>query len=147
MSVYGYGNVGMGYRYPRCERKAVIVNPEAWARAAIYNKGVVAENPWVQHLRQKGVYDQIRAILQEAKKDYVPKNPEKRRESLARELKNLEDEYIAISRDYPNLRAGYKYKTLNCDQARDRALDQIISRANAISKETGIKSEIIPKIV
>jgi hypothetical protein len=47
MSVYGYGNVGMGYRYPRRARKAVIANPEAWARAVIYNKGVVAENPWV----------------------------------------------------------------------------------------------------
>jgi hypothetical protein len=28
MSVYGYGNVGSGYRYPRRARKAVIAEPE-----------------------------------------------------------------------------------------------------------------------
>jgi hypothetical protein len=71
MSVYGYGNLGMGYRYPRRAPKAVIADSEAWARAAIYNKGVVAENPWVIHLRKSGVYDQIRDLLQEARKTYV----------------------------------------------------------------------------
>jgi hypothetical protein len=69
----------------------------------------MAENPWVQHLRQKGVYDHIRQILREAKKDYVSKNPVKRREILARELKNL-DECVAISREYLHMRAGYKLK-------------------------------------
>jgi hypothetical protein len=46
MIVYGYRFEGSGYRYPRRQRKAVIANPEAWARAAIYNKGAVADNPW-----------------------------------------------------------------------------------------------------
>jgi hypothetical protein len=102
MSIYGYGNVyGLGYRYPRRARKAVIDNSEAWARAAIYNKGVVAEKPWVQHLRKTGVYDKISELLQEAKATYVPKNPEKRRQNLIRELRNFEDEYLALSGDYP----------------------------------------------
>jgi hypothetical protein len=119
MSVYGYG-----YRYPKRARKAVIANPEAWARAAIYNKGVVAENPWVQHLRQKGVYDQIRAILQEAKKDYVPKNPEKRKANLMRELNNLQDEYLAIAGDYPRLKEHYPYKAVSYDAAKKALLNK-----------------------
>jgi hypothetical protein len=83
MSVYGYGTeYGMGYRYPKRARKAVIADPEAWVRAAIYNKGVVAENPWVANLRKNKVYDKIRAILQEAKELYVPKDPEKSRVAL-----------------------------------------------------------------
>jgi hypothetical protein len=140
MSVYGYDDLGMGYRYPRRARKAVIADPEKWARAAIYNKGVVEENPWVQHLKQKGVYDQIRAILQEAKKDYVPKNPEKKKTNLMRELNNLQDEYYAISGDYPKLKEQYPYKAVSYDAAKKALLDKLISRANAIANELGVKS-------
>jgi hypothetical protein len=138
MSVYGYGNVGMGYRYPRRARKAVIADPMKWARAAIYNKGVVEENPWVQHLKKKGVYDKIRALLQEAKKDYVPKNPEKRRESLMRQMENLQDEYNVIAADYPILRQGYKYTAMPYDLARQAVLDKLDKRIKAIAKELGI---------
>jgi hypothetical protein len=139
MSVYGYGTeYGMGYRYPRRARKAVIAEPEKWARAAIYNKGVVADNPWVQHLKQKGVYDQIRALLQEAKKDYVPKNPEKRKASLMRELENLQDEYNTLAVDYPKLRENYRYKTLSYDDARHNAIAKILNRMTAIKRELAI---------
>jgi hypothetical protein len=63
MSVYGYGNVyGMGYRYPRRARKAVIAEPEKWARAAIYNRGVVAENPWVRHLKKRCLQRNLKII-------------------------------------------------------------------------------------
>jgi hypothetical protein len=138
MNVYGYGFEGMGYRYPRRAQKAVIAEPLKWARAAIYNKGVVEENPWVQHLKKKGVYDQIRAILQEAKKDYVPKNPEKRRMSLMREMENLQDEYAALAIDHPGLRENYKYKTMSYDDARHAVLNKLIKRMNAISAEIGL---------
>jgi hypothetical protein len=138
MSVYGYGNVGMGYRYPKRARKAVIAEPEKWARAAIYNKGVVAENPWVQHLKKKGVYDQIRLLLQEAKKDYVPKNPEKRRISLMREMENLRDEYATLATDYPNLRQNYPYKVLSYDDARQSVMTKLLNRIDAISRQLGI---------
>jgi hypothetical protein len=133
MSLYGYG-----YRYPRRARKAVIADPVKWARAAIYNKGVVEENPWVQHLKQKGVYDKIRALLQEARKDYVPKNPEKRRESLMRQLENLQDEYKVLAVDYPLLRQNYKYTTLSYDAARDAVMKKLSNRINAIAKELGV---------
>jgi hypothetical protein len=140
MSLYGYGFEGMGYRYPRRARKAVIADPEKWARAAIYNKGVVAENSWVQHLKQKGVYDQIRTILQEAKKDYVPKNPEKRKVALNRELQNIQDEYLAIAADYPKLKEQYPYKAISYDAAKKALLDKLIARANAIANELGVVS-------
>jgi hypothetical protein len=140
MSLYGYGFEGMGYRYPKRARKAVIADPEKWARAAIYNKGVVAENPWVQHLKQKGVYDQISALLREAKKDYVPKNPEKRKIALNRELQNIQDEYLAIAADYPKLKEQYPYKAISYDAAKKALLDKLITRANAIANELGVVS-------
>jgi hypothetical protein len=141
MSLYGYG-----YRYPRRARKAVIADPEKWARAAIYNKGVVAENPWVQHLRKKGVYDEISRLLQEAKKDYVPKNPEKRKIALNRELQNLQDEYLAIAADYPKLKEQYPYKTMTYDAAKKAYLDKLINRANTIANELGIESPFKVKV-
>jgi hypothetical protein len=145
MSIYGYGFEGEGYRYPRRARKAVIADPKAWARAAIYNKGVVAANPWVQHLRRKGVYKQIREILREAAKDYHPKDPEKRKTNLERALAKLEDEYVTISKDYPKLREGYKYnKTLPYDAARKRIFDQLRKRATYIMAVTGKQSNIPP---
>jgi hypothetical protein len=146
MCIYGYGNEGMGYRYPRRARKAVIADPEKWARAAIYNKGVVAENPWVAHLKKKGVYDQIRAILQEAKKDYVPRNPEKRKANLMRELDNIQDEYLAIAADYPKLKERYPYKAVSYDAAKKALLDKLVARANAIANELGVKSPFKVKI-
>jgi hypothetical protein len=143
MSVYGYGFEGLGYRYPRRARKAVIANPEAWARAAIYNKGVVAENPWVTHLRKNGVYDKIRELLESARATYVLKNPEKRRQNLIRQLKSLEDEYIAVSGDYSKLKEGYKYMALTYDDVRKAVLDQLAKRGNVIMRKTGEKSTIL----
>jgi hypothetical protein len=144
MSLYGYGFEGMGYRYPRRARKAVIADPKAWARAAIYNKGVVEENPWVTHLRNTGVYDKIRELLESARATYVPKNPEKRKQNLIRQLRNLEDEYRAISGDYPDLKAAYKYKAMPYDAAREAVMKQIAKKANQIMRETGEKTEVIP---
>jgi hypothetical protein len=82
MSVYGYGTeYGMGYRYPRRARKAVIADPEAWTRAAIYNNGVVAENPWVQYLKKKGVYDQIKRYYREQRKTMYLRIQKRERQS------------------------------------------------------------------
>jgi hypothetical protein len=97
-------------------------------------------------LKQKGVYDQIRAILQEAKKDYVPKNPEKRKANLMRELNNLQDEYLAIAADYPKLKEQYPYKAVSYDAAKRAVLDKLISRANAIANELGVQSPFKVKI-
>jgi hypothetical protein len=76
---------------------------------------------------EKDVYDQIRAILQEAKKDYVPKNPKKRKANLMRELYNIQDEYLAIAADYPKLKEQYPYKALSYDAAKKALLDKLIA--------------------
>jgi hypothetical protein len=85
MSVYGYGFEGMGYRYPRLRRRVSVEtyigdekDKEAWAKAAIFNKAIADENPWIKHLRDTGTYKKIRQALLEAKATYVPKDPEKR---------------------------------------------------------------------
>jgi hypothetical protein len=66
MSLYGYG-----YRYPRARRGIVeYQDPQAYAKAAIFNKAIAANNSWVQFLKMNGYYDDIRGILQEASKAY-----------------------------------------------------------------------------
>jgi hypothetical protein len=85
------------------------------------------------------VYKQIRALLAEAKKDYVPKDPEKRNKNLLRELENLKDEYNAIAPEYADLRKNYKYTEISYDDARKATLDAILARANDIANELGIQ--------
>jgi hypothetical protein len=97
-------------------------------------------------LKQKGVYDQISALLREAKKDYVPKNPEKRKANLMRELNNLQDEYLAIAADYPKLKEHYPYKAVSYDAAKKAVMDKLIARANAIANEIGVQPPFKVKI-
>jgi hypothetical protein len=66
MSLYGYG-----YRYPRAKRKVIELEyPEDYLKAAVFNKGVAANNNWVQFLKFNGYYDKIRTLLQEASQKY-----------------------------------------------------------------------------
>jgi hypothetical protein len=66
MSLYGYG-----YRYPRAKRKTIeIMYPKEYAKAAIFNKAVAANNNWVQFLKFNGYYDEIRKLLQRASQEY-----------------------------------------------------------------------------
>jgi hypothetical protein len=94
MNVYGYGNmIGGSYGYPRREIKSgMVAQPRKWAKAAIFIRGIAAGNPWIKHLRDTKAYDAIKNILQEARKTYVPKDSERRRINLTRELANLEKE-------------------------------------------------------
>jgi hypothetical protein len=52
MSVYGYGNMlGGAYAYPRREIKSgMVAQPRKWAKAAIFNRAIAAENLWIKHL-------------------------------------------------------------------------------------------------
>jgi Fe-S oxidoreductase len=97
----------------------------------------VAKNPWVIHLKQKGVYDEISKLLREARKDYVATNPEKSKINLRREYENLKDEYKAIKNEYPELVKRYPYKHITYDQARIDVLEKIKNRVNAIGNELG----------
>jgi hypothetical protein len=68
MSMYGYG-----YRYPRAKRTYtdyVVSYPEDYAKAALFNKGVAASNPWVKFLRSEGYYKKISGLLKEAAEKY-----------------------------------------------------------------------------
>jgi hypothetical protein len=68
MSMYGYG-----YRYPRARRTIkdyLVEYPEDYAKAALFNKGVAASNPWVKFLRSQGYYKKISDLLKEAAEKY-----------------------------------------------------------------------------
>jgi hypothetical protein len=68
MSMYGYG-----YRYPRAKRTYtdyVVSYPEDYAKAALFNKGVAASNPWVKFLRSEGYYKRISDLLKDAAEKY-----------------------------------------------------------------------------
>jgi hypothetical protein len=54
---------GQGYRYPRRRRQLTVktyypetVQPEL-IRAAVFNRAIAKQNPWIQHLKNSGVYD------------------------------------------------------------------------------------------
>jgi hypothetical protein len=94
----GYGMYGQGYRYPRRRRKLTVETyypPEAQPqliRAAVFNRALASTNPWVQHLKDKGVYNEIRKLLQAARATYKPKESEKRTKQLERQLTKLKAE-------------------------------------------------------
>jgi uncharacterized small protein (DUF1192 family) len=119
----GYGMYGEGYRYPRRRRKLSAetyypeeVHPQL-VRATVFNRAVARENPWIRHLRDKGFYDEVRKLLAKYKKDYKPKDPEKRAKSLQREITKLQAQLNVLegeakaktlapifSRKYPRLK-------------------------------------------
>jgi hypothetical protein len=95
-NMYGYGLEGYGYRYPRRRRKLTVetfyspeVQPDV-IRAAVYNRAIARNNPWIQHLRKTDFYTKVRQLLQEARATYKPKDPAKRRKLLNQELTKLQ---------------------------------------------------------
>jgi predicted nuclease with TOPRIM domain len=141
MSVYGYGNMlGGAYGYPRREIKiGMVAQPRKWAKAVIFNRAIAAENPWIKHLRAVKAYHKIRRILEKSRKTYVPKNPERRKANLMKELNKLQTEYDIIKDDYPGLKEEYSYTTIPFEQARKAELDRILTRANKIANELGVQ--------
>ncbi|MCS7318179.1 MAG: hypothetical protein NZZ41_07755 [Candidatus Dojkabacteria bacterium] len=91
MAFYGYG-----YRYPKAARRTIVDYGddywEKWAKAAVLNKRIAKSNPWIQHLKSLGVYDQIRNLLQKAAISYRQTHgiTEGRKSSLKREIEKLE---------------------------------------------------------
>jgi DNA repair exonuclease SbcCD ATPase subunit len=116
--MYGYGNVGMGYRYPRRSRKAYIGadNAKAWTKAAIFNTAVANNNPWVNFLRNNGYYQKISNLLQEARSKYyvdIPasrENLDRKIETLERQLESLKEEQGVINQNYADLEPLYNQK-------------------------------------
>jgi hypothetical protein len=103
MSLYGYG-----YRYPRAEREVRLLLDDKFAKAKILNRAIAAKNPWIKHLREKGIYDQISALLREAKKTYQPVNPLTTQKSARSRKKRLEAELEAINRYGDEIARLYK---------------------------------------
>jgi outer membrane murein-binding lipoprotein Lpp len=112
MSLYGYGQLyGSGYRYPRRPRKAYIGKDqaEAWTKAAIFNTAISRSNPWVQFLKEKGVYE-IKDVFQRARKAYYKDHPytkvsdvQRKISLLEKQLDTLREEHDAIERNAPGL--------------------------------------------
>jgi predicted nuclease with TOPRIM domain len=132
--------LGGSYGYPRREIKSgMVAQPRKWAKAAIFNRGIAAGNPGIKHLRDTHAYEAIRDILEKARQTYVPKNPERRRANLTRELSNLEKEYEIIRTEYPDLRQEYTYTAKSFDEAKKEELDRLMRRINRIVNELGVK--------
>jgi hypothetical protein len=101
--MYGYG-----YRYPRVPRKVEVLYEDPkyrakWVRAAIGNRAVAAQSPWIKHLRQSGVFETIKNLLrQEAVKyrqsqgvkESTRKGAERRIVKLQRAIDALKDQAI-----------------------------------------------------
>jgi hypothetical protein len=104
--MYGYGLEGYGYRYPRRRRMMGVESyyypgelQNEFIKAAVFNRAIASKNPWIQHLKDTGVYDKIREELQKAKQSYKTKDPSKRAQTLARELKKLQTELNILQKE------------------------------------------------
>jgi hypothetical protein len=145
MSIYGYGSeyVG-GIAYPKVQRQFLYAEPEKWAKAAIYNAAIVKQNPWVNYLKQNGVYKQIGQILREARQGYKSVNPAKRAKTLKTQLNRVQKIYNLVNADYPDhpeLRQEYDYK-IPYEEAKGRALARLIKQANRLGKELGVEVKL-----
>jgi hypothetical protein len=145
MSLYGYGFEGMGYRYPKRRRRVSVEtyigddkDQEAWAKAAIFNKAIADENPWIKHLRETGTYAKIRKLLLDAKASYVPKDPEKRSKAMARRMTHIGQELEVLNKDFPKLQKAYKYTT-PYGMARSKVMNKLVREANLLNLQYGIE--------
>jgi hypothetical protein len=94
--LYGTGLFGTGYRYPKVRRQVTVESlygspdyMEKWARAALMNKALAKQNPWIAHLKATGAFDQIRNVLQQARATYKPKDISKLAKTASRRAKKL----------------------------------------------------------
>jgi hypothetical protein len=129
MSLYGYG-----YRYPRAEREIRLLLDDKFAKAKILNRAIAAKNPWIQHLKKLGTYEQISALLQEAKKSYKPVNPATSQKSARSRKKRLEAELEAINRYGDEIARLYKESGYG-DEATYKDLLQTIKNKLMAEKE------------
>jgi hypothetical protein len=136
--MYGYG-----YRYPRVPRRveALYADPEyrfKWTRAAIGNRAVAAKSPWIQHLKQSGVFNTIRDLLRKEALEYrrkqggvkesTKKGARQRIVKLQRAIEALKDQ-ANLSRVQADL--GSKYNP-DYVTASIKRLEQEIDNLNAL---------------
>jgi hypothetical protein len=129
--MYGYG-----YRYPRVPRKIETLYEDPkyrtkWVRAAIGNRSVAAKSPWIQHLKQSGVFDTIRDLLRkeaiayrqrQGVKESTKKGAERRIVKLQRAIDALKDQAVLqnVATDL-----GSKYNSAYVDATIKRLEDEI----------------------
>jgi hypothetical protein len=140
-NMYGYGLEGYGYRYPRRRRRRIPTvetyypleaQPEL-IRAAVFNRAIARKNPWIEHLDKSGFYENVRKLLQQAKATYHPKDPEKRKKALKRELTKLEAELDILQKERvaqslaPEYAKTYgkKYEDLTYQTVLDDKIDRL----------------------
>jgi hypothetical protein len=167
MSMYGYG-----YRYPRARRTIkdyVVSYPEDYARAALFNKGVAASNPWVKFLRKEGYYEKISKLLKDAAEKYrespyyVFPSAEKQEKmaraekSLAKRLKaqveaikaaegKLKDVYPSkYARDLPYEQAVIRTIGKLEDKLEDLGEDRVYTERDPDTGEYYLKGTIVKK--
>jgi hypothetical protein len=142
MSLYGYGtNFIGGAEYPKVKRGIVYDQPEKWAKAAIINADAVQENPWVKHLRESGVYKQVKNLLRQARATYQPVNPANKRKNLQRQLNRIQKIYELFNPEYPEIKQEYYFKT-PYEKAKAAAFGRLIKQANKLGQELGVKVEL-----
>jgi hypothetical protein len=115
--MYGYGLEGYGYRYPRRRRQMTVSTyyypgelQDEYIKAAVFNKAIASENPWIKFLRQKGFYDEIRKKLRELRETY--KNEVKKGQVDEKRLKTLKRELMKLQAEKSILEGEQKAKKL-----------------------------------
>jgi predicted nuclease with TOPRIM domain len=89
----------------------------------------------IQHLKSSGVYDDIRKLLQKARETYKSKDPQKRAQTLTRELTRLQAELNILQkqRDVKSLAQEFARKYPGADYNKILE-DKIIQLQNEIAR-------------
>jgi hypothetical protein len=148
--MYGYG-----YRYPRVPKRveALYADPNyrfKWVRAAIGNRAVASKSPWIAHLKQAGVYDQIRDLLRKEAIKYridkgglkpsTKKSIEQRIVKLQRAVEALKDQALL---DKVATDLGNKYNKQYVDSTLKRLEEEIENLQSTLEWEPPEEQQLL----
>jgi uncharacterized small protein (DUF1192 family) len=159
--MYGYGLEGYGYRYPRRKRQMTVAAyyyprelQDEYIKAAVFNKAIASENPWIKFLRKEKFYEGVRNKLRELRDKYQKevkqgKVDEKRLKSLKRELMKLQAEKSILEGEQKARKLatsfGEKFKDLSYDDILKSKIQQLqdeIERIDAYLKAS--QQQLLP---
>jgi hypothetical protein len=158
--MYGYGLEGYGYRYPKRKRRLTVetyypesLHPQV-IKAAAFNRALAKKNPWIEHLEKSHFYENVRKLLQEARKSYKPKDPEKRARTLARELTKLQAQLNILQKEKAaksleplyKKKYGEKFEDLTYEDVLDEKIVRLQNEIARIQQSlpTGQLQETLP---
>jgi predicted nuclease with TOPRIM domain len=159
--MYGYGLEGYGYRYPRRKRQMTVAAyyypgelQDEYIKAAVFNKAIASENPWIKFLRKEKFYDDIRNKLRDLRDKYQRevkqgKIEENRLKALKRELMKLQAEKSILEGEQKTKKLAKsfaeKFKDrVSYDTMLQQKIDQLEDEIKRIQSFLAAPQQVLP---